>query len=86
VYDLKGGTLGDAWRWFVPQVQDLRSDRREFLETCRVCSLQNLCSWCPAHAHLETGELDAPVDHFCQVAHARATALGINHGSRQLPA
>jgi hypothetical protein len=28
--------------------------------------------WCPAHAHLETGELDAPVEYFCEVAQTRA--------------
>jgi radical SAM protein with 4Fe4S-binding SPASM domain len=75
VYDLKAGTLKDAWHRFVPQVRDLRSGRKEYLATCRTCPLRNLCMWCPAHAHLETGELDAPVDYFCQVAHARAAAL-----------
>jgi len=76
VYDLRTGSLRDAWHNFIPQVRDMRSDRREFLETCRVCPLVNLCLWCPAHAHLETGELDGPVPYFCAVAHARAEALG----------
>jgi hypothetical protein len=31
--------------------------------------------WCPAHAHLETGEIDVLVDYFCRVAQARAEAL-----------
>jgi hypothetical protein len=31
--------------------------------------------WCPAHAHLETGEMDLPVPYFCEVAHARAELL-----------
>jgi len=75
VYDLKQGTLTDAWRNFVPQVRAMRSERSDFLETCQVCPLINLCMWCPAHASLETGELDAPVTYFCQVAHARAKAL-----------
>ena len=75
VYDVREGSLTDVWHNFVPRVRDMRSDRREFLETCRRCPLINLCLWCPAHAHLETGELDAPVDYFCEVAHARAAAL-----------
>jgi radical SAM protein with 4Fe4S-binding SPASM domain len=75
IYDLKKGTLSDAWHNFVPMVRDMQSNRKEFLKTCRVCPLINLCMWCPAHAHLETGELDAPVDYFCKVAHARADAL-----------
>jgi radical SAM protein with 4Fe4S-binding SPASM domain len=75
VYDLKKGSLTDAWHNFIPKIRDIRSDRREFLEKCRVCPLINLCLWCPAHAHLETGEMDAPVEYFCEVAHARADAL-----------
>ena len=75
VYDLRKGSLTDAFYNFVPHVRDMRSDRKEFLETCRVCPIINLCMWCPAHAHLETGEIDAPVDYFCKVAHARTGAL-----------
>jgi len=75
VYDLKKGNLTDAWRNFIPMVRDMRSERKKFLETCRVCPFVNLCMWCPAHAHLETGEMDAPVEYFCEVAHARAEAL-----------
>ena len=75
IYDLKKGSLTDAWRSFVPTVRDMRSNRKDFLETCRACPLINLCMWCPAHAYLETGEMDAPVDYFCKAAHARAEAL-----------
>ena len=74
-YDLRTGTLADAWRNLVPKVRDMKSSRAEFLEGCRVCPIVNLCLWCPAHAHLETGELDAPVGYFCEVAHARADQL-----------
>lgn len=69
-------SLGDAWERFVPQVRDLRSTDSEFLRTCGACGLHNLCLWCPAHAALETGELDSWVGYFCQVAHARAKGLG----------
>ena len=75
VYDLKKGNLIDAWQKFIPKIRDIRSDRRDFLERCRTCPLINLCLWCPAHAYLETGEMDAHVDYFCKVAHARADAL-----------
>lgn len=75
MYDLRTGTLADAWSSFVPRVLNLRSQRYEFLESCRKCALVNLCLWCPAHAHLETGEMDKPVDYFCAVAHARAALL-----------
>ena len=72
---MRKGSLTDAYRNFVLQVRDLRSNRKEFRSKCRICPLINLCMWCPAHAHLETGELDSPVDYFCRVAHARAEAL-----------
>ena len=58
----------------------MRSDRPEFLARCRACPIINLCLWCPAHAYLETGELDVPVDYFCEVAHARAAGLGTDKG------
>lgn len=54
----------------------MRSRDPEFLESCRKCPIVNLCLWCPAHAHLETGAMDRRVDYFCRVAHARAAALG----------
>jgi radical SAM protein with 4Fe4S-binding SPASM domain len=75
VYDLRKGSLAGAWQNFVPKVRDMRSHSTEFLEKCRRCPLINLCLWCPAHAHLETGELDGVVPYFCEVAHARAEAL-----------
>ncbi|MCI0478354.1 MAG: SPASM domain-containing protein, partial [Anaerolineales bacterium] len=74
-YDLRAGTLREAWENFVPRVRDLRSHKREFLETCRKCELVNLCLWCPAHAHLETGEMDGATPYFCAVAHTRAAAI-----------
>jgi MoaA/NifB/PqqE/SkfB family radical SAM enzyme len=83
VYDLKQGSLTDAWRNFVPHVREIRSKKIEFLKTYQVCPLINLCMWCPAHAYLETGELDAPVPYFCQIAHARAEALSASRGPLQ---
>jgi radical SAM protein with 4Fe4S-binding SPASM domain len=74
-YDLRSGSLADAWSNFVPLVRDLRSRRKEFLESCRRCPLVNLCLWCPAHAHLEAGALDGPTPYFCAIAHARAEAI-----------
>ena len=75
VYDLRGGSLAEAWFQFVPKVRDMRSGNREFLQKCRVCPLINLCLWCPAHAYLETGAKDAWCEYFCGVAHARAKAI-----------
>jgi len=76
VYDLKKGNLKEAWQNFIPQVREMRSNRREFLDKCLGCSIVNLCMWCPAQAHLETGAMDATVDYFCRVAHARTELCG----------
>lgn len=75
VYDLKDGSLTDAWSNFALKVRDLRVQAKEVLNKCRSCRLINICQWCPAQAHLETGTMDQPVDYFCQVARARAAAL-----------
>jgi len=72
VYDLKKGRLSEAWFDFTPNIRKMRSENNAFLTNCRTCALINLCMWCPAHAHLERGIMDEPVDYFCQVAHARA--------------
>lgn len=74
-YDLRKGTVAEAWFDFVPRVRDLRSQRKEFLDTCRRCEIVNLCLWCPAHAHLETGMLDGTTPDFCAAAHRRAEEL-----------
>jgi radical SAM protein with 4Fe4S-binding SPASM domain len=71
VYDLKKGNLKEAWQTFVPRVRGMRAKRREFLDNCLGCSIVNLCMWCPAHAHLEAGVMDTPIEYFCRVAHAR---------------
>ena len=74
-YDLRAGTLREAWEEWVPHVRDLRGAGAGFLERCRRCALVNLCLWCPAHAALETGAMDEWTEYFCDVAHARAAAL-----------
>ena len=75
LYNLRQGTLAEAWNEFTPRVRDLRSSNRKFLETCRPCPLVNLCQWCPANAYLECGQMDGWSEYFCQVAHARAEAI-----------
>jgi radical SAM protein with 4Fe4S-binding SPASM domain len=70
LYDLKQGSLREALEQVVPRVRDLRS-RSEALNKCRTCPFISICLWCPAHAHLETGQLDAWVEYFCLVTQAR---------------
>jgi radical SAM protein with 4Fe4S-binding SPASM domain len=75
IYDLRKGSLADAWNNLVPRVREMRSEDQEYLATCRKCPIVNLCLWCPAHAHLESGRMDKRCEYFCDVAHARAAAL-----------
>ena len=75
VYDLKKGSLRDAWENFRPKMRTMAPENKEFLEKCQTCKIINLCLSCPAHSYLESGKLDVPVDYFCQVAHARAENL-----------
>ena len=74
-YNLRRGSLKQAWEEFIPRVMDMRSVKEIFLEKCRGCPLVNFCMWCPATAHLETGELDLPVEFFCDLAHKRVNSL-----------
>jgi radical SAM protein with 4Fe4S-binding SPASM domain len=74
-YDLRQGKLAYAWNELVPRVRAIRSDSPSFLERCRRCPIINLCLWCPAHAHLECGQMDGWNEYFCQVAHSRAEAI-----------
>jgi radical SAM protein with 4Fe4S-binding SPASM domain len=83
--NLRQVTLREAWEKWVPAVRDQRSDDPRFLSTCRKCPYVNLCLWCPAHAHLETGAMDGETPYFCQVAHARAEALQASEGEYNSP-
>ena len=82
LYDLRNGNLVDAWNNFVPRVLSLRSKRKEYSAKCGSCPIINLCFWCPAHAHLETGKMDLPVDYYCQNAKKRADYFGLTNSEK----
>jgi radical SAM protein with 4Fe4S-binding SPASM domain len=86
LYDLRRGTLAEAWRDFTTRVRAVTTDNADFHETCRICPLMNLCHWCPAHAHLECGRMDERCDYFCRAAHARAEAFGFEENGKAVPA
>ena len=75
LYNWRKGTLKEAWFDFVPQVRAMESRAEEFLENCHRCPIINFCLWCPAHAYLEVGKLDQPIEYFCRVAHERVKNL-----------
>lgn len=39
---------------------------------CKDCELRSICYHCPARAHLETGDEEAPVPYYCELAKAMA--------------
>ncbi len=87
-YDLRSGSLREAWDTWVPHVRGMRGSDTEFLTKCSACSLVDMCLWCPAHAALETGAMDGWVEYFCEVAHTRAAAAlecGESQPSRPAP-
>lgn len=70
-YDLKKGSLSDAWRNFFPTVISRQSQRGSFKDQCGSCRIIDFCMWCPANAYLETGWLDGFVPYFCEIAKKR---------------
>lgn len=75
MYNLREGSLKDAWENFAPKIINKESKDKEFLSKCPVCPVLNLCMWCGAFAYLETGKMDEAVDYYCKIAHARAEWL-----------
>ncbi len=70
--DLRQVSLREAWEELTPLVRALRATRLDRLAACGNCALVILCLWCPAHAYLETGDMEGETPYFCEVAHARA--------------
>lgn len=71
LYDLKSGSLEDAWKKFIPKAINREVGREEDVPACSRCVLANLCIGCVAHCHLETGRLDQVEESFCEMARAR---------------
>jgi len=75
MYDLKNGSLAEAWTTFAPRIMSMTTSDPEIGLKCHRCEIINLCQWCPANAHLESGRLEYRPDYFCEVARARSEAL-----------
>lgn len=75
MYDLRVKTIREARAVLVPKVRSMQSADPDYLGKCAVCSLVNLCIWCPAHAYLETGHMEKPCQYFCNVAEKRVSSI-----------
>lgn len=75
IFDLRRGSLAQAWNEHVPRVRATPATSAVYRERCGRCPIINLCLYCPAHADLECGQMDGWSAYFCEVAHARAKVV-----------
>ena len=73
-YDLRTGSLAEAWSEFIP---DIRKHKVLRPGPCQTCDLSAICNQCPGWAQLESGDPEASVDFLCAVTRLRAEAYGI---------
>jgi radical SAM protein with 4Fe4S-binding SPASM domain len=76
-FDLRAGSVRDAWDGFLRGVRGRKVTRPT---KCTDCELKTMCGMCPANGELENGDPEAPVDFLCRVAHLRAYAFGLPFG------
>ncbi len=67
-YDLRQGTVREAWETFIPALADKVHGGAEHAENCGACDNRKNCRWCPVYGWLENGRFSAPVAHLCEVA------------------
>ena len=73
-YDLRKGSFQEGWQHFLLNVRQQKMTKQT---KCVACEIKALCNMCPASAHLECMDAEAPVDYLCQVAHLRAYCFEI---------
>jgi len=76
-YDVRRGTLRAALDGPFRLLRERTTARPEYLDRCGRCFLKGLCEQCPARSWIECGDLDSPVEYFCEVTHALAREVGI---------
>lgn len=67
-YNLRKGSLIDAWEHFIPSLIGKVKGGDEYLNNCGSCEFRKDCRWCPVYGYLEHGRHSAPVDYLCEVA------------------
>lgn len=67
-YDLRSGSVADAWDNFIPSLAEKEPGTEEYLSGCAVCEERQNCRWCPVYGYLEHGDYSKKVGHLCEVA------------------
>ena len=63
--DLKTTPFKEGFYGVFPQIL---KERFKTNSKCKDCTLRPICYHCPARAYLETGDEEAPVEYFCEIA------------------
>ena len=66
-FDLRKGTLRQAWDEFIPGLADTVRGGTEYRENCGGCERRRDCRWCGAYGYLEHGRYGAKLDYLCEV-------------------
>ncbi|MDD5097223.1 MAG: radical SAM protein [Candidatus Omnitrophica bacterium] len=74
--DLKTASFKYGFYKVFPQVLNARFKTNS---KCKNCALRPACCQCPARAFLETGDEEAPVDFFCQLAKMTTKKMAGKH-------
>ena len=70
-YDLKNGTLKEAWEVFTPEIRNKQSSSLEYMNNCGSCDIFNICPYCAGHALLEGGDPDTQIPYYCAIGKKR---------------
>jgi len=69
-YDLRSGTVQDAWDNFIPSLAEKIQKTDAYRKNCGGCHVRSGCRWCPVYAYLEHGSLDAKIEYLCELSNA----------------
>ncbi|MFH1783021.1 MAG: radical SAM protein [Candidatus Omnitrophota bacterium] len=67
-YDLKSGTLKDAWENFIPSLKNKLTATERYQKTCGSCELRGDCKTCPAYSYLEHKNYSGKIGYLCDAA------------------
>lgn len=79
--DLKTTSFKEGFYKIFPQVL---KEQFKTNSKCRDCDLRPICYHCPTRAYLETGNEEAPVPYYCELAKEKAKQILINHEDQAL--